>query len=77
VGDRSKINIWGDRWIFSPHSNSIQSSVQILNKDAKVAEIIDQHSRWWNILLIEQIFLADIVEKICSLAISPSVVQVR
>jgi hypothetical protein len=77
VGDGTNINIWGDRWIFSPHSNSIQSPVRILNNDAKVAEIIDQDSGWWNIPLIEQIFPADIVEKICSLAISPSVVQDR
>jgi len=77
VGDGSNINIWGDRWIFSPHSNSIQSPVHILNRDAKVAEIIDQDSRWWNIPLIEQIFPADIVEKICSLAISPGVEQDR
>jgi hypothetical protein len=75
VGDGSNINIWGDRWIYSPHSNSIQSPVKILNKDAKVAEIIDQQSRWWNIPLIEQIFPPDIVEKICSLAISPGLVQ--
>jgi hypothetical protein len=26
---------------FSPHSNSIQSPVHILNKEAKVADIID------------------------------------
>jgi hypothetical protein len=51
--------------------------VQILNKDAKVVEMFDQHSRWWNIPLIEQIFPADVVEKICSLAISPCVVQDR
>jgi hypothetical protein len=62
---------------FSPHSNTIKSPVQILNKDAKVAEINDQHSRWWNIPLIEQIFLADVVEKIYSLAISPGVAQDR
>jgi hypothetical protein len=77
VGDGTKINIWGDRWIFSPHSNSIQSPVRMLNYDAKVAEIIDKDSGWWNIPLIEQIFPADIVEKICSLAISPNVVQDR
>lgn len=46
-----------------------------LNKDAKVADIIDHQSKWWNIPLIEQVFPADIVEKICSLAISPGVVQ--
>jgi hypothetical protein len=49
--------------------------VNILNKDAKVTEIIVQHSRWWNIPLIEQIFPVDVVEKICSLAISPRVAQ--
>jgi len=77
VGDGTKINIWGDRWIFSPHLNSIQSPIRILNKDAKVSEIIDQNSRWWNIPLIEQIFPAETAEKICSLAISPGTVQDR
>lgn len=72
-----KLKFWEIDGFFSPYTNIIQSPVHILNKDAKMAEIINQYSRWWNLPLIEQIFPIDVVEKICSLAISPVVAQDR
>ncbi len=34
-------------------------------------------SNWWNIPLIEQLFPADIVERICNIAISPRTMDDR
>jgi hypothetical protein len=71
VGNGEKIKIWKDRWIPTSSTHRIQDPVQLLSREAKVAEIINGNTNWWNIPLIEQIFPQEIVEKICSLPICP------
>lgn len=71
VGDGSQIKIWGDKWVNSVHTNMIQSTPRILDRDAKVHKLIDQEANWWNAPLIEQIFLPATVELICSTTICP------
>ncbi len=77
IGDGTQVKIWGDRWIPSTNSHIIQSPSHVLRQDAKVCEIIDADTKWWNIPLIEQIFPTEIVEQICSIPISPLVMQDR
>jgi hypothetical protein len=72
VGNGSKVKIWEDKWIPSTCSHKIQDPVRVLSKDAKVAEIISSELNWWNIPLIEHIFPAGTVERICSIPICPS-----
>lgn len=71
VGNGSKIKIWEDKWIPSTFSHRIQDPVRVLNREAKVADIINLDTNWWNIPLIEHFFPSGTMEKICSLAISP------
>ena len=75
VGDGRSIKIWGDKWLPSPTTYAIQSPVHVLDYEAKVCELIDPDTLWWNISLIEQIFMEEEVEKICSLAICPRTQQ--
>lgn len=77
VGNGRRIKIWGDKWLFSPTTYAIQSPINTLTADARVCELIDQDSQWWNIALIKDIFLEEDVAKICSLAISPRTQQDR
>jgi hypothetical protein len=49
----------------------IQAPIQMLDKEARVSAIINQEANWRNIPLIEQIFPAETVEQICSIAICP------
>lgn len=46
VRDGRDIRIWGDKWIPTPISFSIQSPQRILHVDAKVVELIDQDTKW-------------------------------
>jgi hypothetical protein len=46
VGDGSGIKIWKDRWLDSPFTYSIQSSVKVLGEKASVSEHIDEDFRW-------------------------------
>lgn len=71
VGNGLKINLWEDKWIPSTFSHKIQDPIRVLSKDAKVANIIDLDSNWWNVPLVEHIFSPETVERICSIPISP------
>ena len=56
VGDGQSISIWGDRWLPVESTHAAQSPVRYLGRDAKVYELIDNNTRWWNIPLVEEIF---------------------
>lgn len=71
VGNGLNVKIWNDKWIPSTFSHKIQDPVQVLSRDAKVAEIINLDLNWWNIALIEHIFPVETVERICSIHICP------
>ena len=71
VGDGKSIKIWGDCWIPSPTSYSIQSPIRILDREAKVSAPVDESSMWWNTSLIHSIFTEEEAISICSMAICP------
>jgi hypothetical protein len=59
VGDGSDIRrIWGNKWLPSPTSFSIQSLHRILAVNTRLKELINQDTKWWNYCLIKEIFSA-------------------
>jgi hypothetical protein len=77
IGDGSNIKIRDDKWIPSTQTHMIQVHVQNLNPDAKVSELINFETNWWNIPFLEQIFPAELVEQICNIPISPRLMKDR
>ena len=71
VGDGQSIRIWRDRWLPTCSSHMVQSPVRILEQEARVGELIDVEKNWWNIPLIEDIFMKEEVEVICNVPICP------
>lgn len=71
VGDGSDVRIWGDKWLLSPTSFSIQSLHRILAMDARVKELINQYTKWWNYCLIKEILNAEEAHIICQIPLSP------
>jgi hypothetical protein len=55
----------------------VQTPTRILPQDAKVKELIDEKKQWWNIPLIEEIFMKEEAEVICSMVIRPGRQQDR
>jgi hypothetical protein len=47
----------------------VQSPIRILEQEARVGELIDVEKKWWNIPLIEDIFMKEEVEVICNMPI--------
>jgi hypothetical protein len=68
VGNRDKIRIWRDRWLPSPHSNMVHTPSIRSRHEARVSELIDSDSNWWNVQLVESLFPRDIAEQICGMA---------
>lgn len=77
IRDGSNIKIREDKWIPFPQSHLLQAQVQNLNPEARVCELIDIETNWWNVPLLEQIFPADTVELICNIPISPRLMNDR
>ena len=77
VGDRRKIKIWGEKWLPSPSTHAIQTPIRILDSEAKVCDLIDPDTNWWNISLIKEIFIKEEMEMICGMAICPRSQQDR
>jgi hypothetical protein len=70
VGDERDIQIWGEKWIPTPMSFSIQSPRRILTEDARVMELINQDTKWWNSCLIKEIFHEEEARVICTIPLS-------
>jgi hypothetical protein len=55
-----------------PTSYVIQSSVRIFFPEARVKELIDEDTMWLNLNMIHEVYNADEVARIYSLALSPN-----
>lgn len=66
IGDGTQVRIRGDKWIPTTYSHMIQAPLQGLNPEARVCDIINIETNWWNIPLIEQVFPTETVEHICN-----------
>lgn len=72
VGDGRSIKIWGDGWLDSPSTFSIQSPIHVLDKDARVSELIDEDTKWWKTNMIHEVFMEEEARSIWRMAISPA-----
>jgi hypothetical protein len=57
VGNGSSIRIWHDNWLPGPVPQKIKSSIRILHSEAKVCELIDTATNWWNFPLIHEVLI--------------------
>jgi hypothetical protein len=72
VGDRREINIWGDRWLPTPSTFSVQSTPRCIPVTSKVMELIDLVSKSWKADMISAMFSTDEAKVILGIPLSPS-----
>jgi len=70
IGSGLEVNIWGDKWLPSPTTYTIQSPRRLLPTNTKVIELIDQGTKWWNWHLLHTLFLTEEVEVILRIPLS-------
>lgn len=64
------MQIWGDKWLPSPTTYTIQSPRQLLRIDATVSDRIDFDTKWWNGSLIHSIFSKEEADSITAIPLS-------
>jgi hypothetical protein len=64
VGTGEKIKIWKDRWLPSPTTYKVVSSIHLLEENATVDRLICEDTMQWNSVLLNSIFLLHEVETI-------------
>jgi hypothetical protein len=71
VGDGHSIRVWGDKWIPTPSSFSIQSPRGNQMEDWKVSHLIDQDTKQWNSSLVNTSFIPEEASTILNIPLSP------
>jgi hypothetical protein len=71
VGDGKDIRVWGDKWLPTPSSFSIQSPRLNQTEDWKVCSLIDQDTKQWNVPLVAANFRPDEAATITNIPLSP------
>jgi exonuclease III len=71
VGNGKRIGIWTDKWVPAALGGYLQSPEGVLARNAKVCELLNTNTNWWNTPLISEIFTAEEAELICGMAVSP------
>jgi hypothetical protein len=72
VRDRKKIRILGDRWVNSLSSYVIQSLVNRLVPETRVATLIDFNRKEWNSALVRAVFIKQEATKVLNIPLSPA-----
>jgi hypothetical protein len=70
VGNGEKIKSWGDKWLPPPSSSFCFSPHWRLDSSARVCELIDPTTGWWNFHLVHNMFTSEEAVRICSVALS-------
>lgn len=65
------VRVWGDRWLPTPITYSVQSPKFELPEDARVVDLIDQDSKVWVGCLISAIFHEEEAKVILNISLSP------
>jgi hypothetical protein len=64
------VQIWGDKWLPSPSTFTVQSPITLLPRDATVCALINLNSKWWNVPLINSIIWKEEAECITTIPLS-------
>ena len=56
VGNGESIKLWGDKWLSSLQSPSLQTPLTIELQNAKVSSLINHSTHQWNVQLLPNLF---------------------
>lgn len=70
VGNVRDIRVWGDRWLPKPTTFAVRSPCRIIDKDARIVDLIDQSMKRWKLTLISNIFNEEEARAISNIPLS-------
>jgi hypothetical protein len=56
IGNDNSVNIWGDEWVPLPYMYKVFSPPFVLSEEARVNQLINQETQWWDMPLLNNIF---------------------
>jgi hypothetical protein len=71
AGNGEKIRIWGDKSLPPPNSTLLYNPHQRLDVDARVCNLLDLTSGWWNLATLQELFSPEEANKILGVVPSP------
>ena len=77
MGDGKRIGIWIDKWVLAASGGFLQSPIRVLDRNARVCELLNTGTNWWNMALIHDIFTAKEAKLIYGMAVSPRIGEDR
>jgi hypothetical protein len=72
IGNGDDVRVWGDKWLPTPTSHSVQSPRINWVEDMRVSSLINKDLKQWNSPLIASIFLPEEAEVITNIPLSQS-----
>ncbi|XP_041016156.1 uncharacterized protein LOC121258678 [Juglans microcarpa x Juglans regia] len=70
ISNGEDVMIWQDKWIPTTESGYLRSPVKSLSINAKVSELIDPGTKWWNLQMLKNIFWEEDVQQIVRIPIA-------
>jgi hypothetical protein len=74
-GDGCSIQVWRDRRLPTPTSFGVQSPNLILSEQVKISNLIDQDTKGWDVVLLNEVFFEDEANVISNIPLSPLLPQ--
>jgi len=71
VGNGKDIKVWGEQWLPTPTTYSVQSYPRIIDENAHVADLINVETQCWKADLIRSVFEEEEAKVIINIPLSP------
>jgi hypothetical protein len=71
IGNGNDVRIWGEKWLLTPSSFSVQTPRSAHSENMKLSDLIDMEERQWNRPLISSLFLPEEAAAIFNIPLSP------
>ncbi|KAF5449709.1 hypothetical protein F2P56_030126 [Juglans regia] len=70
IGNREGVSLWRDKWIPQPTTFKVQTPLDQRHAHWKVSNLIDEHSKTWNLSVLRSICTEEDISNICKIPIS-------
>ncbi|XP_041001018.1 uncharacterized protein LOC121246799 [Juglans microcarpa x Juglans regia] len=70
IANGEDVMIWQDKWIPTTESGYLRSPVKSLSINAKVSELIDPGTKWWNLQMLKNILWEEDVQQIVRIPVA-------
>ena len=75
VGNGKRIHLWEDKWLPTPTTHKVISTLRVFDDFPMVLSFIDENSKWWKLDLVKSLFLHFEAKEILKIRLSHSLLK--